>query len=108
MTKQMHALGFGALSVAVVFARCGGDPAVSDRCVENKGAEAFLHQIAGNCGSLSVGSQTLGYLLGVHTGDAYCIDVCSKLYFGKTDRALARLTFSSVWHNIIGGNQHDS
>jgi hypothetical protein len=65
---------------------CGSDPVVSDRFVENKGAEAFLDRIAQNCGTLSVGNQQIRYLLDVNSDDTYFVDVSSKLYFGRVEK----------------------
>lgn len=71
---------------AAVLPACGGNPALSDRLVENTGAEAFLDRIAQNCGTLSIGDQQLKYLLDVNSDDTYFVDVSSKLYFGRVSR----------------------
>ncbi len=76
---------FGVLAGAGVLAGCG-NPVLSDRFVENKGAEAFLDQVEKNCGKLTIGRQQLGYLLDMNSDDVYFIDVSSKLYFGRVDR----------------------
>jgi hypothetical protein len=70
----------------MALAGCGGNAAVSDRFVEDKGAEAFLDQIEQNCGTLSVGNQQLKYLLSVNSDDTYFVDESSKLYFGRVDK----------------------
>lgn len=104
MNRQMPILLFGALAGVTALAGCQSDPALSDRFVENKGAEAFLEQIAQNCGDLSIGSQTIGYLFDVHTGDAYIIDETSKLYFGKTDQN----TYSRDIKNFYPGGDNQA
>lgn len=80
----------GTLAGACLLTGCG-NPVLSDRFVENKGAEAFLDRVAKNCGKLTIGRQQLGYLLDMNSNDIYFIDVSSKLYFGRVDRN----TFSS-------------
>lgn len=75
-----------ALSLAAALAACAQDPAVSDRLVENKGAEGFLDRIEKNCGTLSLGHQQLKYLLDESSDDTYFIDESSKLYFGRVDK----------------------
>lgn len=65
---------------------CGENPVLSDRLIENKGAEVFLDRVAHNCGKLSVGNQPLNYLLDENSDDTYFIDESSKLYFGRVDR----------------------
>jgi hypothetical protein len=75
----------GALVGAGVLAGCG-NPVLSDRIEESKGAEAFLDRVAKNCGKLSVGNQQLDYLLDESSNDTFFIDESSKLYFGKVDR----------------------
>jgi len=84
--KTLNRLFPVALVGGVVLAGCGTDPAVSDRLVENKGAEAFLNKIEKNCGTLYVGSNQIRDLLGVSSDDSYFIDVTSKLYFGKVGK----------------------
>jgi len=76
----------GALIAAAVLPACGGNPALSDRFVENKGAEGFLDRIAQSCGTLSVGNQQLKYLLDEDSDDTYFVDESSKLYFGRVDK----------------------
>ena len=75
-----------ALIGAAVLPACGGNPALSDRLVENKGAEAFLDRITRSCGTLSVGDQQLKYLLDASSDDTYFVDVSSKLYFDRVSR----------------------
>jgi len=75
----------GALVGAGLVAGCG-NPVLSDRIDENKGAEAFLDRVASKCGKLSVGNQQLDYLLDESSNDAFFIDESSKLYFRKVDR----------------------
>jgi len=75
----------------VALVGCGGNPVLSDRLVENTGAEAFLDRVAKNCGKLSLGHQQLNYLLDESSNDTYFIDESSKLYFGRVDRS----TYSS-------------
>ncbi len=79
-------LFLGALAVTMALAGCGGNAALSDRVVENQGAEAFLDRIAQQCGTLSVGHQQLKYLLDESSDDTYFVDESSKLYFGRVDR----------------------
>lgn len=76
-----------ALAGAAALSACAGDPALSDRIIENQGAEGFLDRIAQNCGKLSVGNQQLDYLINESDDNTYFIDESSKLYFGKVDRA---------------------
>jgi len=76
----------GALVGVLVFAGCSNNAVLTDRVVENRGAEAFLDQIAQNCGTLSVGNQQLKYLLDQSSDDIYFVDETSKLYFGRVDR----------------------
>lgn len=75
-----------ALGGALVLTGCGTDPAVSDRLVENKGAEGFLNQVEDNCGTLYLGNNQLRDLLDGSIDDSYFIDETSKLYFGKVDK----------------------
>ncbi|NEV62190.1 hypothetical protein [Thiorhodococcus minor] len=75
-----------ALSMAAALSACAQNPAVSDRLVENRGAEGFLDRIEQSCGTLSVGHQQLKYLLGESSDDTYFIDETSKLYFGRVDK----------------------
>lgn len=75
----------GALVGSMAMAGCGENAALSDRLVENKGAEAFLDRVAKNCGKLSVGNQPLNDLLGMNS-NTYFIDESSKLYFGRVGR----------------------
>jgi hypothetical protein len=70
----------------LVLAGCGGDPAVSDRFVENKGADAFLDRVRDNCGTLFIGNDRVRGLLEVGGDNAYFIDETSKLYFGKVGK----------------------
>jgi hypothetical protein len=79
-------LFLGALVGALALAGCGGNAALSDRLVEDKGAEAFLDRIEQNCGTLSVGNQQLKYLLEVNSDDTYFVDETSKLYFGRVGK----------------------
>jgi hypothetical protein len=79
-------LSVGALVGTTALTGCAGDPALSDRFVENKGAEAFLDRIEQNCGTLSVGNQQLKYLLSVNSDDTYFVDETSKLYFGRVEK----------------------
>jgi hypothetical protein len=72
---------------ASALAGCAGNPAISDRLVEDPGAQAFLDKVEQNCGTLSVGGQQLKYLLSISSDDTYFIDESSKLYFGRVDRA---------------------
>lgn len=83
-TRSM--LFLGALVGSMALAGCGGNAALSDRLVENKGAEAFLDRVAKNCGKLSVGNQPLNDLLDGMNDDTYFIDESSKLYFGRVGR----------------------
>jgi hypothetical protein len=83
---RRQTLLFATLVGAILLVACSGDPALTDRLVENQGAEAFLDRVAKNCGTLSVGNQTLEYLLDESSNDSYFIDESSKLYFGKVDR----------------------
>jgi len=76
----------GALFGTLVLAGCGVNPVLSDRLVENKGAEAFLDRIQQSCGTLTVGHQQLSYLLGESSDDTYFVDESSKLYFGRVDK----------------------
>ena len=71
---------------ALALSGCASDPVVSDRIVENKGAEAFLDRIAQNCGTLAVGNQPIKYLLDVNSDDTYFVDESSKLYFGRVEK----------------------
>jgi hypothetical protein len=75
-----------SLLVAAALQGCAGDPALSDRLVENSGAEGFLDRIQKNCGHLSIGNQTLAYVLEPGSDDTYFVDESSKLYFGRVDR----------------------
>jgi hypothetical protein len=76
-----------ALIGTLIIAGCGGDPALSDRFVENKGADAFLDKVRENCGSLYIGNQQVRDLIKVNPNDAYFVDETSKLYFGKAGKA---------------------
>ena len=84
--QRPNVLALMAVVGTLVLAGCSGNPALSDRVVENKGAEAFLDRIEKNCGSLYVGSNQIRDLLGVSSDDTYFIDATSKLYFGKVDK----------------------
>jgi hypothetical protein len=76
----------GALVGTMALIGCAADWALSDRFVEDKGAEAFLGQVEQNCGTLSVGNQQLKYLLDESSDDTYFVDESSKLYFDRVDR----------------------
>ena len=82
---KLHILLLALTGVAML-PGCGGNPILSDRLVENEGAEAFLDRVAKNCGNLSIGNQQLKYLLGGNSDDTYFIDESSKLYFGAVER----------------------
>jgi hypothetical protein len=79
-------LFLGVLAGTMALAGCGGNAALSDRVVENKGAEGFLDRIEQNCGTLSVGNQQIKYLLGMSSDDTYFVDETSKLYFGRVEK----------------------
>jgi len=96
-------LFLGILVGAVALAGCGANPVISDRLVENKGAEAFLDRVAKNCGKLSVGNQPLDYLLDESSDDTYFIDESSKLYFGWVDRDTYSTDINSFYPT--GSNQ---
>jgi hypothetical protein len=66
---------------------CAGNAVLSDRLVEDPGAEAFLDRIEQQCGGLSLGNQQLRYLLSADSDDTYFVDATSKLYLGGVDRA---------------------
>jgi len=104
MKQQIPHMGFiVAFLGTLVLAGCGGDPVLSDRLVEDKGAEAYLDRVEKNCGNMYVGSQQIRYLLGVSNDDAYFLDETSKLYFGRVDQK----TYASNIHAfyLSGTNQ---
>jgi hypothetical protein len=87
MSRHLHRIPlFLALVGAAALPACGGNPALSDRVVEDKGAEGFLDRIEKSCGNLPVGNQQLKFLLDESSDDTYFVDESSKLYFGRGDR----------------------
>ena len=97
-------LFLGVLAGTMALAGCGGrNAALSDRFVEDKGAEAFLDQIEQNCGTLSVGNQQLKYLLSVNSDDTYFIDESSKLYFGRVEKDAYATDIAALYPG--GGNK---
>jgi hypothetical protein len=98
----------GALVGAMELPACsGGNPAIADRLVENRGAEAFLDRIAKNCGKLSVGNQQLDYLLDQDSDDTYFVDETSKLYFGRVDKAAYSSDINSFYPTDTNGSALD-
>jgi len=99
-----RALLLGALVGAMGLSACGGaNPAIADRLVESRGAEAFLDRIAKNCGKLSVGNQQLDYLLDESSDDTYFVDETSKLYFGRVDKAAYSADLNSFYPTDTNG-----
>lgn len=96
-------LSVGVLVGTTALTGCAGDPALSDRIVEDKGAEAFLDQVEQNCGTLSVGNQQLKYLLSVNSDDTYFVDESSKLYSGRVDKDAFATDIEAFYPG--GGNQ---
>jgi len=92
-----------ALAGVAALSGCGGNPALSDRLVEDPGAEAFLDSIQKNCGSLSVGAQELKYLLSMSSSDTYFIDETSKLYFGRVGKDAYATDINAFYP--VGNNQ---
>ena len=84
--KTLNRLLPVALGGALALTGCGTDAAVSDRLVENQGAEAFLDQVQNKCGTLYLGNNQIRDLLDGSVDDTYFIDETSKLYFGKVDK----------------------
>lgn len=74
-------------AVAALTLHACGTVVAPDALLENPGAEAFLDRVGSHCGKLSIGNQTLGYLLDENSDDTYLVDESSKLYFGDVSRA---------------------
>ncbi|KAA6185888.1 hypothetical protein F2Q65_07550 [Thiohalocapsa marina] len=83
----MGALGAGALLSGALLSGCGGGLVAP----EGPASNAFLDQVQARCGNHSIGSQTIGFLLGTASDDTYFVDVTSKLGAGRIDAT----TFSS-------------
>ena len=77
-----RALRVSAFTLVLLLAGCGGALVAPDALVEDPGAEAFLDQVAKDCGDKSIGNSPLNYLIN-ESDDAYFIDVTTKLYFGR-------------------------
>lgn len=76
------------LSLAIsALSGCGGGVFAP----EGRQPNAFLDQVAANCGKLSIGNQPIDYLLDVNNNDVYFVDEASKLSAGEIDKA----TFTS-------------
>ena len=58
---------------------------------ESPQSNAFLNQLAVNCGKHSIGNQPIEYLLDINSSDVYFADESSKLWAGEIDKA----TFSN-------------
>lgn len=80
-------------------AGCGGGLVAP----EGPESNAFLDQVAANCGKLSIGKQPINYLLDVNSNDVYFVDELSKLAAGEIDKA----TFASDINGFYpsGSNQ---
>lgn len=75
-----------AFSLAFSLAGCGTTGFAPDSVVENPGADAYLDRVAKACGNLDLGTATIGYLL-QGQGDAYFVDLTTKLWYGEITRA---------------------
>lgn len=78
---QHHAMLIAVTTIAL--AGCGGGLVAP----EGPQSNAFLNQVAANCGKLKVGNQPIEYLLDVNSNDVYFVDEASKLSAGEIDQA---------------------
>ncbi|MBK1722997.1 hypothetical protein [Thiocystis violacea] len=72
-------------SAIVVFglSGCGGGVLAPEGAASN----AFLDQVAANCGKLKIGNQPIEFLLDVNSSDVYFVDETSKLSAGQVDQS---------------------
>lgn len=54
---------------------------------EGPATNAFLDQVAANCGKLNIGKQPINFLLDVSSNDVYFVDETSKLAVGQVDQS---------------------
>ncbi len=62
---------------------CGGGVLAPEGAASN----AFLDQVAANCGKLKIGNQPIEFLLDVNSNDVYFVDETSKLSAGQVDKS---------------------
>jgi len=89
------------LLVSLLTACAGGLPA-NERVAAHSGSQAFLDQVARACGDKNIGSTQLDYKIN-HSGDAYFLDVTSKLYLGIITRKEYADDMNSLYP--VGSNQ---
>ncbi|MTW19606.1 lipoprotein [Allochromatium palmeri] len=54
---------------------------------ESAASDAFLDQVAANCGTFKIGNQPINFLLDVNNNDVYFVDETSKLSAGQVDQS---------------------
>lgn len=75
--RPLLALLISALSLAMAGCGAGGF------AQEGPESNAFLNKVQANCGKLSVGHQTIGWLLSSNSADTTFVDATTKLYSGQ-------------------------
>ena len=66
-------------SIALALGGCGA----GGFSQEGPASNAFLDKVQANCGKLSVGHQTIGWLLSSNSADTTFVDATTKLYSGQ-------------------------
>lgn|GEM_PF-4347088 len=85
--------------VRIDVVRRGGDLVAP----EGPQSNAFLDQVAANCGKLTIGTQPIDDLLDVNSNDVYFLDEASKLPSGKFDKATSVSDINAFYPT--GGNE---
>lgn len=67
--------------VLLALTGCGGGVLAP----EGPASNAFLDQVAANCGKLKIGNQPIDFLLDINGDDIYFVDETSKLAAGSID-----------------------
>jgi hypothetical protein len=95
---NMHRITIRAALVSTLLAACGSDLVAP----EGPASNAFLDKVDRACGSLSLGSGTVGFLLDQSGDDLTFLDETSKLSDGRVSPDQYRQTINSFYP--VGNN----